>query len=165
MSLPEAHGLKIVHVPVNEGPSMWVYGDKDNVKVGTQETGGLLTAVEVTFGPGTGPPPHVHANEHESFYVLDGTVDVLDENRRFTTGPGSFVFMPQGSHHAFRNTGSTFAKILLLFTPAGFEGYMAEFGTKWTPGSTPPESDMQLAIRLAEKYGMTFIDVPPGVWD
>ena len=101
----------------------------------------------------------------EAFYVLAGQVDVLDGNRRLTTGPGSFVFMPRGSHHAFKNTGDTFAKILLLFSPAGFEGYMKEFGTPWSPGSTPPRSDMEVATRLAEKYGMTFLDVPPGVWD
>lgn len=165
MSLPGANGLSIVHIPVDQGNALWVYGDKDNIMVGDDETGGALTAVEVTFGPGAGPPPHVHENEHESFYVLEGQVDVLDEGRRFTTGPGSFVFMPQGSHHAFKNTGDTFAKILLLFTPAGFEGYMKEFGTPWSEGSTPPESDMDVATRLAAKYGMTFIDVPEGAWD
>jgi len=164
MSLPGANGLQIVHVPIDQGTALWVYGDKDNIKVGNDETAGALTVVEVDFGPGAGPPPHVHANEHESFYVLDGQVDVLDEGRRFTTGPGSFVFMPQGSHHAFKNTGSTMAKILLLFTPAGFEGYMKEFGTPWSSGSTPPESDMEVATRLAAKYGMTFIDVPDTIW-
>lgn len=165
MSLPGQNGLKVVHIPVDEGTKLWVYGDKDNIKVGNEETGGALTVVEVTFGPGAGPPPHIHANEHEAFYVLEGQVDVLDGDRRFTTGPGSFVFMPQGSHHAFKNTGDTFAKILLLFSPAGFEGYMKDFGTEWSEGSTPPESDMEEATRIAERYGMTFIDVPEGVWD
>lgn len=165
MSIPGQHGLQVVHVPKDAGTALWVYGDKDNIKVGKEETGGSLTLVEVTFGPGAGPPPHVHRNEHEAFYVLEGQVDVLDGTRRLTTGPGSFVFMPRGSHHAFKNSGDTFAKILLLFSPAGFEGYMKEFGTPWSAGSTPPTSDMEVATRLAAKYGMTFLDVPPGVWD
>ena len=165
MSIPDQHGLRVIHIPRDAGTALWVYGDKDNIKVGREETGGSFTLVEVEFGPGAGPPPHVHSNEHEAFYVLEGQVDALDGDRRIRTGPGSFVFMPRGSHHAFKNTGNTFAKILLMFTPAGFEGYMKEFGTPWSPGSIPPESDMAVAIRLAAKYGMTFIDVPPGVWD
>ena len=97
--------------------------------------------------------------------MLEGQVDVLDGDRRFTTGPGSFVYMPKGTHHAFKNTGDSFARILLMFVPAGFEGYMKEFGTPWSPDSIPPESDMAVAVKLAEKYGMTFIDPPPGLWD
>ena len=57
------------------------------------------------------------------------------------------------------------AKVLLLFTPAGFEGCLTEFGQPWTDGSTPPPTDEALALRLATKYGMSFVDVPPGVWD
>ena len=165
MSMPNQHGLRVVHVPADEGTALWVYGDKDNIKVGAEDTGGRFTLVEVEFGPGAGPPPHVHRNEDEAFYVLEGQVDVLDGDRRFTTGPGSFVYMPKGTHHAFKNTGDDFAKILLMFVPAGFEGYMKEFGTPWSPDSIPPESDMATAVKLAEKYGMTFIDPPPGLWE
>jgi len=165
MSLPDRNGLRVIHVPRDEGNALWVYGDKDNIKVGKEDTGGAFTLVEVEFGPGSGPPPHFHRHENEAFYVLDGQVDALDGDRRIRTGPGSFVWMPKGSHHAFKNTGSTWAKILLMFSPAGFEGYMKEFGTRWSEGSTPPESDMKVAHRIAEKYGMTFVDVAPGVWD
>ncbi len=165
MSLPGTNGLEIVHIPQDGGEKVWVYDDIDNVKIGGKETGGALTLVEVDFGPGAGPPPHVHANEHESIYVVDGTVDILDGERSFTTGTGSFIFMPKGSHHAFRNTGTGMAKVLLLFTPAGFEGYMTEFGQPYTEGSSVPPTDEELALRLATKYGMSFVDVPPGVWD
>lgn len=41
---------------------------------------------------GRGTPAHVHHNENEAFYVLEGEVAALDRDRRFTAGPGSFVF-------------------------------------------------------------------------
>ena len=88
MSLPGTNGLEIVHIPHDGGTKVWVYDDVDNVKIGGKETDCALTLVEVDFGPGAGPPPHVHSHEHESIYVIDGTVDILDGERSFTTGAG-----------------------------------------------------------------------------
>lgn len=165
MSLPGQHGLRVLHVPAGQGNALWVYKDKDVIKVGHKETGGAITVVETEFKPGDGPPPHTHANEHEAFYVLEGEVAALDGERRFTAGPGSFVFFPKHSHHAFKNVGTTMARILLLFIPAGFEGYLEEVGAAVVEGIEAPETDMAKALPLAEKYGMKFIKVPPGVWD
>lgn len=164
MSMPGQHGLKVLRVARDEGDARWVYRDKDTIKVTGEETGGTLTVVEVWFEPKAGPPPHIHHNENEAFYVLEGQVETLDDTRRFTSGPGDFVLLPQNSRHAFRNVGDDFARILLLLFPSGFEGYFQEFGSIWTPGSEPPPSDMEFATRLAEKYGMEFIEVADGVW-
>jgi quercetin dioxygenase-like cupin family protein len=165
MSLPGHHGLRVLHVPKGGGTAVWVYKDKDTIKVGHEETGGAIAVVETEFKPGDGPPPHTHKNEHEAFYVLEGEVAALDGDRRFVAGPGSFVFFPRNSRHAFKNVGTTMAKILLLFIPAGFEGYLKEVGEIVVEGQDAPETDMAKALPIAKKYGMEFIDVPPGVWD
>jgi quercetin dioxygenase-like cupin family protein len=43
-------------------------------KVRAKQTNGALTVVETTAPPGEGPPLHVHANEDEALYTLDGTL-------------------------------------------------------------------------------------------
>ena len=165
MSFPGQGGLRVLHIPARAGPAWWVYGDKDTIKVGNEDTGGAIAAVETVFKPGDGPPPHVHHNENEAFYVLEGEVAGLDGDRRFVAGPGSFVFFPQGSHHAFKNVGATTAKILLLFFPAGSENYLKEVGTPVVEGQEAPYTDLAIAARIAPKYGMGFVQVPPGVWE
>lgn len=164
MTIPGQHGLQVLHIAADEGNALWVYGDKDTIKVDSEQTGGGIALMVTEFGPGTGPPPHVHRREAEAFYVMEGEVAALDGDRRFTTGPGSFVYFPKDSHHAFRNVGTTTAKILLMFFPAGFEGYLKDVGAPVIEGQPPPETDMSLAAQVAEKYGMEFLEVAPGVW-
>jgi uncharacterized cupin superfamily protein len=45
--------------------------------------------LEILAAPGGGPPPHIHANEDESFYVLDGTFDILVGDRIVQARQGS----------------------------------------------------------------------------
>ena len=54
-----------VENPVGGPPTFKVRGD---------ETGGSMTAYETTAAPGEGPPLHVHTNEDEVLYTLEGTI-------------------------------------------------------------------------------------------
>lgn len=166
MSLPGQNGLRIIHVPEAAGEALWVYGDKDTIKVDSDDTGGAIAVMVTEMGPGDGPPPHVHHNENEAFYVLDGEMAALDGDRRIDDiGPGSFVFFPRESHHAFRNVGGRPARIVLMFFPAGFEGYLRDVGSPVVEGEAAPVTDLDDATPIAARYGMEFVDVPPGVWD
>ncbi len=87
------------------------------------QTGGRLTVFENVIAPGDGPPLHVHANEDEAWYMLDGEF-------RFKLGAeirlapaGSFVFVPRGTPHCFQNVGPTPGRVLVMFTPSGMEAF------------------------------------------
>jgi quercetin dioxygenase-like cupin family protein len=54
------------------GERIWITGDTVNIKVTAAETGGAYTMIEAIATPGNGPPPHIHKNEDETLYVLDG---------------------------------------------------------------------------------------------
>ena len=73
---------------------------------------------------GSGSPLHVHHNEDEWFYVLEGEltiwVDGQDDRR---AGAGSFVFGPRDVPHTFI-VSSEQARFLLVTEPAGFEGFV-----------------------------------------
>jgi quercetin dioxygenase-like cupin family protein len=86
-------------------------------KARSGQTGGALTAWESTAAPGEGPPLHLHVNEDEFMYVLEGRLRFrLDENDH-TAPAGSFVFIPRGVPHTWQNAGDGHARILFLFTP------------------------------------------------
>jgi Cupin domain len=60
-------------------------------------------------------PVHSHANG-ETFYILDGTLQALKEDRWDTFG-SSYVFdVPGGTKHAFRNVSSEGALVLITTT-------------------------------------------------
>jgi quercetin dioxygenase-like cupin family protein len=65
-------------------------------KARSGQTGGALTAWESTAAPGEGPPLHLHVNEDEFMYVLEGWLRFrLDETD--AAPAGSFVFIPRVS--------------------------------------------------------------------
>ncbi|MDQ3848401.1 MAG: hypothetical protein M3261_05545 [Thermoproteota archaeon] len=41
------------------------------------QTQGAYTMTEAIASRGNGPPPHIHNNEDETLYVLDGEFDIL----------------------------------------------------------------------------------------
>jgi uncharacterized RmlC-like cupin family protein len=63
-------------------------------KVRGEQTGGLLTAFENIVAPGDGPPLHTHANEDESWYVLEGRLRFELGGELRDAPQGAFVFVP-----------------------------------------------------------------------
>ena len=78
-------------------------------------------------GPRSGPDPHFHKSLSESFYVLDGTIQLYDGARWIAGRPGDFLYVPEGGIHGFRNESGEPATMLILFAPGApreryFEG-------------------------------------------
>ena len=61
-------------------------------------------------------PWHTHANEDELFYVLDGTLDIQEEDGAFTVRAGEFYIVLRGRKHRIVPRGHV---KLMLFEPAG----------------------------------------------
>lgn len=147
---------KVLHVPAGRGPAVWLNGDVYSVKVGHEESGGLLAVLEASVPPGGGPPLHDHQHEDEAFYLLEGELEIHAGGETYQVRAGDFVFVPRGTVHGFRNTGLHTAKQLLLFTPGGFERFFLEAGKQAVSGENIPPfdpADNPKAAQVAEKYG------------
>lgn len=84
----------------------------------------------------TGPGAHTHP-EDDVFYVLEGTVSFLIEERRVDAPRGSFILIPGGVLHDFENRGAARAGVLNLSCPGNFEPFMpaiAEWFARNPPG-------------------------------
>jgi mannose-6-phosphate isomerase-like protein (cupin superfamily) len=126
-----------IHVPFGEGVTRWIVGDTYTIKADRQSTNGSLALVEATVPPGGGPLPHVHHGSDEAFYVISGELEFLDGDHTLHAGPGDFLFVPRGIRHRFVNKGLHAVKMVFLFTPAGAEGAMMDFGEEARPGEQP----------------------------
>ena len=75
----------------------------------------------IEIAPGRVLEPHVHADEDDAFYIIEGelTFDLGDET--VAAPPGTFVLVPPGVSHGFRNDGATPVRMLNIHAPAGFD--------------------------------------------
>jgi quercetin dioxygenase-like cupin family protein len=120
-------------------------------KATRQSTNGAFSLMERTLPPGgRKPPPHVHRNCEEAFYVLDGEVEFsLGENT--TIGRrDTFVLVPGGVAHTFGNAGATDARLLVIHSPA-MDAYFQELQELWA-GAVPPSCEEE--TELMRRHGM-----------
>jgi quercetin dioxygenase-like cupin family protein len=126
-------------------------------KVRGGQTGGAVTVWESTAAPGEGPPLHVHVNEDEFMYVLEGRLRFrLDATEHIATA-GSLAFIPRGVAHTWQNAGDEQARILFGFTPAspGMERFFE------LSAQLPEDTRMADAFRtLATDAGMSVLGPP-----
>src|SRR4051812_42140443 len=104
------------------------------------ESGDVVSVVENAVPPGWEGPPLHHHDFDEAFYVLEGepTFQLGDDLAK--ARPGSFVFVPRGSHHTLANLGSGSARYALVCTPAGFERYFARIEAEQAGVDPPPDA-------------------------
>ncbi len=127
-----------------------VFGEPVEVLVSGEMTGGLSTTLTQTSPPGGGPPPHLHLNEDETFFVLEGEYEFLWDGEWHPIAHGETVFARRGSVHTFRNAGTTTGKILIFVAPAGLDKYLEEI----SPLAIP--QDMAELLAISERYGISF---------
>ena len=76
----------------------------------------------ITMAPGReGPPAHHHVDEDDSFLVLDDEMIFTVEGEEVVAKAGTFVLVPPGAEHTFRNDTDHPVRILNVHAPAGFD--------------------------------------------
>src|SRR4051794_24102251 len=77
-----------------EGEAHWLLGMLEVVKISGAETNGEYGMIEVTVRKGEGSPWHVHPEEDEWFYVLEGEFTVWVGDTQLSLPTGAFAFGP-----------------------------------------------------------------------
>src|ERR1700751_2696453 len=148
----------------NEGEAFWLLGMLQTIKIGQDDTGGAYGLAEIVVPEGVGSPWHVHPEEDEWFYVLEGAVTFWVGDTRLSLKAGSFAFGPKGVPHTFyAATGG--ARALVGFAPMQFEGFQREVGEPALERVLPPPADGPPDVaRLTEigaRNGLVILG-PPG---
>ena len=103
-----------------EGPTVAIRENaRCTFKIVGDETDGMFGLFEYRMQPGTaGPKPHIHRKMEEIFYVAEGKVAILVDDRQISAPKGTLAFVPRGAVHAFANPGKAAATLLIMFCPA-----------------------------------------------
>ncbi len=144
-----------------EGLRVSVVGDIYTFLATGKETNGRYALWEAVVYPGGGPPLHKHQWEEEGFYVLEGEITFVLGSERLVASQGTFVNMPVGTPHAFKNEGATPAKMLISVAPAGLEQMFLEIGKPLSPGESsvepPSKEEIDKLLAAAPSYGIEIL--------
>ena len=75
----------------------------------------------IEIAPGRVLDAHVHADEDDAFYILEGVMTFVLGADEVEAGPGTFVLVPPGVEHGFRNEQARPVRMLNIHAPAGFD--------------------------------------------
>ena len=148
-----------------EGEAYWLLGMLEIVKISGAATGGAYGLVEITVRAGEGSPWHVHPEEDEWFYTLEGSFTVYVGETRLSLGAGAFGFLPKGVPHTFIADAPSGGRALVGFQPFHFEGFLHEVGEPAIEHVLPPPleapPDMARLIPIGIRNGIEILG-PPG---
>jgi mannose-6-phosphate isomerase-like protein (cupin superfamily) len=124
-------------------------------KVVPQDSGGLLI-LENTFHAKGGPARHLHYDQDEWFYAVEGDFIIEVGQERFQLQPGDSVLAPRKVPHVWAHVGNARGRILIAFMPAG---KMEAFFREVTKANAMPPQDPA----LWRAHGMELLGPPLAV--
>jgi quercetin dioxygenase-like cupin family protein len=163
MANPEIPSAILKTGTSNKEALIWM-GELAIIHTSGKETNGRYSLVEL-FATKEGEVPwHIHHKEDEGFYILEGEVTLYIGEQVIKGKPGDYIFAPLGIPHKYSVDSPGHVRMLMVFSPAGFEGFIRETSVPAT-SLTPPdpetiEIDIEKIIPIAEAYGAEFVDGP-----
>ena len=120
-------------------------------------TGGRFDFMIGEVGYLTGPPLHVHRDQDDTLYVLEGVLTVQVRDELFELGPGDFATVPPGIPHTFDNVrrDQKTVKVCNVMTPGGLDAQFRDMAAL--------RDDPAKIAQLREKYGTAMVGPTLGV--
>jgi quercetin dioxygenase-like cupin family protein len=143
-----------------------VTGERIVVRVGTEDSGGELLAVDGYVRPGGAVAgEHVHPAIEESFTVVSGMVGFRIDGHESIAEPGKILHVPAGSAHDWWNAGEEEAHVVVEIRPGErFEEMALNLFGLAQEGRTNPKGMpnlLQAAIFAREFGDVLYFTKPP----
>ena len=144
--------LPVLALQGGEGERVSFAGATILVRVPSDANGGAFSLFE-EVPPLLDTPLHVHRDEDELFYVLEGKHVFRVGDEEYAVGPGGLVFAPRGVPHSQRRVVPNAGRQLVLTTPGGFEGFFRELAASEAAGVLGPDA----YATASERFGITWL--------
>ena len=108
--------------------------------ISPEQSGGSLAMLDLALPAGAEPPPHIHTLEDETFYVLEGELQLRVGNTLVLLKAGEAVFAPRNVPHSFKILTDS-VRFINLITPGTLWAYFMAF-------SEPCEGEPKVAKAL-----------------
>jgi quercetin dioxygenase-like cupin family protein len=121
-------------------------------KVTPKDSKGIFI-IENTFHEKGGPAKHLHYDQDEWFYALEGEFLLEVGNEQVEMIPGDSILAPRKIPHVWAYTGGERGRMLIAFMPAG---KMEAFFREVTKANAMPPQDPE----LWRSHGMELLGPP-----
>ncbi len=113
-------------------------------KISSKDTDGALAVFEQTgFTPKGGPPLHIHPNQDEFFYIVEGEYLFQVGDEKYEMKTGDTIFLPRNVQHAFAQRTEK-GKVIVAYMPAGKMENFFRTTDSWI--SPPTKEEMKKAF-------------------
>jgi quercetin dioxygenase-like cupin family protein len=126
-----------------------------DIKISGSDTNGQLAVFEqIGRTPKGGPPLHIHPDQDEWFYVVEGEYRFRVGEEMYSMKQGETIFLPRNLPHAFVQLTET-GRVVVSYMPAGkMEGFFKVTDT-WT---APPSKEV--IAKVFEDHDMKIVGPP-----
>jgi quercetin dioxygenase-like cupin family protein len=149
-------------VTAGEPERIWFLGGLVTVHI-PADAGLGFSLVESVVPQGEQPPLHLHRQDDEGFYLLEGKLTLWVGRDRIELEPGQFALAPHGVPHTYRVESEEGARWLVTSSDASFDRFVRAYGEpareNRLPDPAPP--DVERLAALAEEHGIEILG-PPG---
>ena len=126
-----------------------------DVKVSAQDPDGGLCVTEVIDVEKGGPARHLHHEQEEWFYVVEGVYVIEVGEERYELGPGDSLLAPRKVAYVWAHVGEGTGRLIGALQPAGrIEAFFEELAKL---GSTPKREELSRAF---SSHGMELVGPP-----
>lgn len=150
--------MKPVHTKYTTAETL-IFPEAITLKILLQgsQTDGTQAIFEDIVEPGVGPGRHIHYQQDETFFFLEGSFDVEVGGKLYHMNAGDVAFIPKGTVHAFKNVGDNPGRLRYVFSPAlTMEEMFREFYKAMKEGPLSEEVMAEIAL----KHGQEFVGPP-----
>ena len=113
---------------------VWMPGGvRTEIHLGAEDTGGAFCLLVDEPPAGWALPPHRHHGVAETIHVVSGLFSIEIGGQSSRLNPGDTVHVPADVIHSGGNVGKGRGRRIVIFSPAGMEGFFSEVGTQ-APG-------------------------------
>jgi len=123
-------------------------------KLTPAETGSGYYLFEGVFGPESGNRLHVHRNEDEVVYVVEGALEIRLDDRTLHARKGGVAHLPKNIPHALYNPLKTPLRFIAIAIPGGMEQFFDEVAAAKHAGTL----DDAMHRKISQKYGIEWLE-------
>jgi quercetin dioxygenase-like cupin family protein len=142
---------------------LWAGATTFDLVLDAAHTQGAVALLDQNGERGDVTPMHIHHDEAEIFYVLEGDIVAWAGADRVSLGAGGALYLPSCQPHAFGVVSAT-ARLISVTTPAGFAAFVQAAGVP-VDGAVPAtwEFDVGALMAAAPAHQIEIVGPPPAL--